>query len=345
MFQQQPRRVDPKLWQSCAGDSIKIPKLHSKVYYFPLGHLEHANPSPNTQSLFLINHYRSFIPCIISAVDLLADPHTDEVFAKMLLTPITEGTIEPPDVLHEDQENNVEVVSSFKTLTRSDASNGGGFSVLRECADKIFPPLDLNAKPAPVQQLFFTDVHGEEWKFRHIFSGFPLRNLITTGWSKFVDKKKLVVGDSLVFLKNSAGRIFVGIRRKFDASRSGKTTEKAVMEAVELAEKNKAFEVVYYPTVGVGDNFVVDAKVVEDAMKVNWNCGMRVKLPLKNDDSSKRTLIGTISNLYNPSNRPWRMLEVISFLYSLNSLVFPQLLYIIFHKKRKKKKRYMICFT
>jgi hypothetical protein len=132
-----------------------------------------------------------------------------------------------------------------------------------------------------------------------------------------VDKKKLVVGDSLVFIKNSAGRIFVGIRRKFDASRSGKIKEKAVMEAVELAEKNKAFEVVYYPTVGDGDNFVVDAKVVENAMKINWNCGMRIKRYLKNDDSSKRTLFGTISNLYAPSNRPWRMLQVIFFLYSL----------------------------
>ncbi|GAU36661.1 hypothetical protein TSUD_213160 [Trifolium subterraneum] len=242
MSHQELHPVDPKLWQSCAGDSIKIPKLHSKVYYFPL----------------------------------------------------------------EDQENNVEVVSSFKTLTRSDSNNGGAFSVPRGCANKIFPPLDLKAKPAPFQELSCTDVHGEVWKFRHIYSGAPQRHLITSGWSKFVDKKKLVVGDSLVFLKNSTGRIFIGIRRKLDASRSGKIKEKAVIEAAELAEKNKAFEIVYYPTVGDGDNFVVDANVVEDAMKINWNCGMRVKLPLKNDVSSK----GTISNLYASSNHPWRMLQV-----------------------------------
>ncbi|XP_045831045.1 auxin response factor 17-like [Trifolium pratense] len=304
MSQPQPCRVDPKLWQSCAGDSIKIPKLHSKVYYFPQGHLEHSNPSPSTQSLSLINGYRPFIPCIISAIDLLADPHTDEVFAKLLLTPVADGTIEPPDVPYEDQENNVQVVSSFKTLTRSDANNGGAFSVPCGCAIKIFPPLDLKAKPAPFQELSFTDVHGEVWKFRHIYTGTPQRHLITSGWSKFVDKKKLVVGDSLIFLKNSAGRIFIGIRRKFDISRSRRITEKAVTEAAELADKNKAFEVVYYPTAR-GDNFVVDANVVEDAMKINWNCGMRVKFPLNNDSSK-----GTISNLPAPSNRPWRMLQV-----------------------------------
>jgi hypothetical protein len=85
--------------------------------------------------------------------------------------------------------------------------------------------------------------------------------------------------------------------------------ELAVMEAVKLAEKNEAFEVVYYPT--TGDNFVVDAKVVEDAMKINWNCGMRVKSSLKNDlDSSIKLQHGTITNLCAPSNRPWRMLQV-----------------------------------
>jgi len=316
----QPTRVKPKIWRCCAGHSVKIPKLHSKVYYFPQGHLEHACPnSPNTETLSLLDGHRPFNPCIVSAVDYLADPHTDEVFIKLLLTPITDGCVhEPPTEVREDEPKGDELVSSGKTLTLSDANNGGAFSVPRSCATSIFPPLDLETKQ-PTQELPITDLHGKVWEFRHVFRGTPLRHLITTNWSKFVDTKKLVCGDSVIFMKKkSSGDIFVGIRRdtKFGAA---KITKNSVMEAVELANKNIAFEVVYYPTVEGFCDFVVDAKVVEDAMKINWNCGMRIKFSLKNEDSSKRWSVfkGTISALSAP-NRPWRMLEV--FIYKLDDL-------------------------
>jgi hypothetical protein len=58
---------------------------------------------------------------------------------------------------------------------------------------------------------------------------------------------------------------------------------------------------------------VVDAKVVEDAMKINWNCGMRVKRSLKNDldlDSTIELRHGSITHISAHSNRPWRMLQV-----------------------------------
>jgi hypothetical protein len=309
---QQPSRVVSKIWQSCAGDAVKIPKLRSKVYYFPLGHLEHANPTPNTESLSLINSYRPFIPCIISSVDLLADPKTDEVFTKLFLTPVIDGsTVEPPPEVHDD-DGGGNVVYLGKTLTQSDAKNGGAFSVPTECAKMIFPPLDLNAE-LPRQELSITDIHGAIWEFRHVYRGNPKRNMFTHNWSPFVDKKKLVGGDSLVFMKNSAGNIYVGIRRvkKFGSAAVMQKKELVVMEAAKLAEKNEAFEVVYYPT--AGDNFVVDAKVVEDAMKINWNCGMRVKRSLKNDldlDSTIELQHGSITNISAHSNRPWRMLQV-----------------------------------
>ncbi|KAI4994979.1 hypothetical protein ZWY2020_034882 [Hordeum vulgare] len=40
----------------------------------------------------------------------------------------------------------------------------------------------------------------DEFKFRHIYRGTPLRHLLTTGWSNFVNEKKLLAGDSIVFL-------------------------------------------------------------------------------------------------------------------------------------------------
>lgn len=117
----------------------------------------------------------------------------------------------------------------------------------------------------------------------------------------------------LFSLKTQLGRysLELGICRK-----SGKVTEKAVMDAVELAVKNMAFEVLYYPRANWFD-FVVDANVVDDAMKISWTSGIQVKLPLKKEESSNSKMRlfqpqGTISDVSNaPSNVPnWRMLQV-----------------------------------
>jgi len=235
MSPQQPIRVDPKIWQCCAGAAVKIPKLHSHVSYFPLGHLEHVSPSPNPSTLSLLDRSCQFIPCTVSVVNLLADPCTDEVFVKLLLTPVTNNCVHQPLEVRGDQHDGVEVVSSGKTLTPSDANNGGAFSVPSECAKLIFPPLDLQAEK-PSQELSITDIHGKEWKLRHVYRGTPLRHLITTNWSEFVEEKKLIGGDSLVFMKKSTRTgtetISVGIRRqKFGAAT--KITENSVTEAVE----------------------------------------------------------------------------------------------------------------
>ncbi|BFG31851.1 hypothetical protein CerSpe_181250 [Prunus speciosa] len=39
------RPIDPKIWRTCAGNSVQIPILHSRVYYFPQGHLEQYSSS------------------------------------------------------------------------------------------------------------------------------------------------------------------------------------------------------------------------------------------------------------------------------------------------------------
>lgn len=125
--------VKPKIWQQCAGSGVKIPNIHSKVYYFPTGHLEHACSFPNAP--ILVGNPPS-IPCIISAVDLLADPHTDEVFAKLLPTPVTvNGNVqEPPLEVLDQEDNGDEVVSFVKILAQYDSNNGGrAFNVIRQC--------------------------------------------------------------------------------------------------------------------------------------------------------------------------------------------------------------------
>nr|GEZ25012.1 hypothetical protein [Tanacetum cinerariifolium] len=43
--------------------------------------------------------------------------------------------------------------------------------------------------------------NGEIWKFRHSLRGTPITHLLTTGWSSYVNQKKLVSGDSIVFVR------------------------------------------------------------------------------------------------------------------------------------------------
>ncbi|KAL5063538.1 hypothetical protein RYX36_025275 [Vicia faba] len=289
--QQQFCNVDPTIWLEFARDSVTIPKLHSKVYYFPIGHLEQCPKTPSTQAPSLSS---PFIICTISSVDLLADPETDQIFAKLLLTPVIDATVVPLEVINEE-DNGDHVVSCAKTLTISDANNGGAFSVPKACAKLIFLQLDLTTSLSS-QELSVTDVFDVVWTFSHVYRGNPK-------WSAFVDKKQLIGGDTLVFIKNSAEEIFVGIRRKNMSGAPNKITDQAVINALELAVKNTPFEVLCYPTVD-GFDFVVEDKVYEDAMKIDWKTGMRVTHKVKGCS----TFHGTIYAISH--SHPWHMLEV-----------------------------------
>ncbi|KAK7843922.1 auxin response factor 16 [Quercus suber] len=209
------KSLDPQLWHACAGGMVQMPQVNSKVFYFPQGHAEHAQVHVDFSSLPRIP---ALILCRVGAVKFLADPETDEVFSKIRLIPLGNRNIgeldfEDDGVVGANGSENPEKPASFaKTLTQSDANNGGGFSVPRYCAETIFPRLDYTADP-PVQTVIAKDVHGEVWKFRHIYRGTPRRHLLTTGWSTFVNQKKLVAGDSIVFLRAENGDLCVGIRR------------------------------------------------------------------------------------------------------------------------------------
>ncbi|XBI93495.1 hypothetical protein VPH35_030330 [Triticum aestivum] len=207
-----PRSVDSQLWLACAGSMCTVPPVGAAVYYFPQGHAEQAAGAVDLSAA----RVPAFLPCRVSAVRFMADPHSDEVFAKIRLVPLRQGdpAVDVGDAAAEGraQDDRPKPASFAKTLTQSDANNGGGFSVPRFCAETIFPPLDYSSEP-PVQNIFVKDVHGDEFKFRHIYRGTPRRHLLTTGWSNFVNQKKLLAGDSIVFLRSEGGDVHVGIRR------------------------------------------------------------------------------------------------------------------------------------
>lgn len=350
MMNEAEKSLDPQLWLACAGGMAQIPTLNSRVYYFPQGHFEHAGKKFDFGKISRIS---PLIPCRVSSIKYMADSENDEVYAKIRLFPLggNEVDVDVDDecgLLGIDKNEERDKPNSFaKTLTQSDANNGGGFSVPRYCAETIFPRLDYSAEP-PVQTILAKDVHGEVWKFRHIYRGTPRRHLLTTGWSNFVNRKKLIAGDSVVFLRAENGELCIGVRRakigiggRNDAScgwnvgfsvfssengnlsnknltngnERGNVRAESVIEAISLAALGRPFEVVYYPRASTPE-FVVRASVVTASMKVQWCPGMRFKMAFDTEDSSRISwFMGTISSIQFDDpiqwpNSPWRLLQV-----------------------------------
>ncbi|CAK8573169.1 unnamed protein product [Lathyrus sativus] len=324
--------LDSQLWHACAGAMVQMPPLNTKVFYFPQGHAEHAHGKVD----FTKTRVPPLILCRISAMKYMADPDTDEVYVKMRLTPLRENELDLDQdcFLGNNGVEGQEKPASFaKTLTQSDANNGGGFSVPRYCAETIFPRLDYSAEP-PVQTIIAKDMHGQCWKFRHIYRGTPRRHLLTTGWSNFVNHKKLVAGDSIVFLRAENGDLCVGIRRAKKGGIGGgtdqfsnssgnwnrvsplfgggflggnentksdslirKVASESVVEAVNCAVNGRSFEVVYYPRASTPE-FCVKVSSVKSAMQIQWCSGMRFKMPFETEDSSRISwFMGTISSV------------------------------------------------
>uniref|UniRef100_A0A1S4DPF2 Auxin response factor n=1 Tax=Nicotiana tabacum TaxID=4097 RepID=A0A1S4DPF2_TOBAC len=340
-MEEEDKWLDSKFWHACAGNMVELPAVNSIVFYFPQGHAEHACGNVEFRSEIRIP---SYIPCRVSGIKYMADQENDEVFAKIRMTPVSSNEVENVDdgvVAKSGLDNDQEKPTSFaKTLTQSDANNGGGFSVPRYCADTIFPRLDYSADP-PVQTLLAKDVHGKTWKFRHIYRGTPRRHLLTTGWTTFVNSKKLVAGDSIVFLRAENGDVCVGIRRvkkgiadEHDTSfvapyggfsaflrhdenklmKRGKVKVESVIEAANLAASGQPFEVTFYPRASTPE-FFVKASRVEAALQVRWCSGMRFKMAFENEDSTMSWFMGTICSVQvaDPirwTDSPWRLLQV-----------------------------------
>ncbi|AES97153.1 putative DNA-binding pseudobarrel domain-containing protein [Medicago truncatula] len=119
-------------------------------------------PPMITFTPLILQRFRPFTIRIISAVDLLAKPHTDEVFAKLLHTPITNNTHvcvqDPHDVPNCNDHVRDEVIGLFTRILAPTNVSNRTFYIPRSCAENIFPPLGMEAS----QHLFIADVHGED---------------------------------------------------------------------------------------------------------------------------------------------------------------------------------------
>ncbi|KAF2300574.1 hypothetical protein GH714_014083 [Hevea brasiliensis] len=194
--------------------------------------------------------------------------------------------------------------------------------------DEVYTQLTLLPQPEdykqqrPSQELVAKDLHGVEWRFRHIYRGQPRRHLLTTGWSIFVSQKNLVSGDAVLFLRGENGELRLGIRRAVrprnglpDSAIGKQNSYPSILSLVANAiSTNKMFNVLYSPRASNAEFVVPYKKYMKSIM--NPVCiGTRFKMRFEMDDSPERRCSGVITEIsdldpYRWPNSKWRCLMV-----------------------------------
>ncbi|KAM3359539.1 auxin response factor 2B isoform X1 [Capsicum galapagoense] len=303
-----------ELWRACAGPLVTVPRERELVFYFPQGHIEQVEASTNQASDQQMPVYNlpSKILCRVMNVLLKAETDTDEVYAQVTLMPepnqdenavMKEPMPSPPPRFH--------VHSFCKTLTASDTSTHGGFSVLRRHADECLPPLDMSRQP-PTQELVAKDLHTNEWCFRHIFRGQPRRHLLQSGWSVFVSSKRLVAGDAFIFLRGENGELRVGVRRAMrqqgnspSSVISSHSMHLGVLATAWHAIQTKTMFTVYYKPRTSPAEFIVPYDQYMESLKNNYSIGMRFKMRFEGEEAPEQRFTGTIIGIEKAEPKSW----------------------------------------
>ncbi|KAK8683121.1 hypothetical protein V6N13_039188 [Hibiscus sabdariffa] len=320
------KSINPELWQACAGPLVNLPAAGTHVVYFPQGHSEQVAASMKKDVDAQVPNYPklpSKLLCLLHDVKLHADPETDEVYAQMTLQPVS--SFDKEALLRSDlslKSNKPQPEFFCKTLTASDTSTHGGFSVPRRAAEKIFPPLDFSMQP-PAQELVARDLHENVWNFRHIYRGQPKRHLLTTGWSLFVSGKRLFAGDSVLFIRDERQQLLLGIRR---ANRQPTNLSSSVLSsdsmhigilaaAAHAAANNSPFTVFYNPRASPSEFVIPLAKYYKAVSNNQISPGMRFRMMFETEDSGTRRYMGTVTGISDIDpvrwkNSQWRNLQV-----------------------------------
>ncbi|EEF50110.1 transcription factor, putative [Ricinus communis] len=312
-----------ELWHACAGPLVTVPRQGELVFYFPQGHIEQVEASTNQAADEQMPAYDlpGKILCRVVNVQLKAEPDTDEVFAQITLLPQSEQDENLVEKKALPAPTRPRVHSFCKTLTASDTSTHGGFSVLRRHADECLPPLDMSLQP-PAQELVAKDLLGNEWRFRHIFRGQPRRHLLQSGWSLFVSAKKLVAGDAFIFLRGETGELRVGVRRAMRQScnvpssfMSSHSMHIGILATAWHAVSTGTMFTVYYKPRTSPAEFIIPMDKYMESVKNNFTIGMRFKMRFEAEEAPEQRFLGTVIGVEHadpkrwPTSR-WRCLKV-----------------------------------
>ncbi|XP_076890600.1 auxin response factor 19-like [Bidens hawaiensis] len=302
------------LWHACAGPLVSLPPVGSLVVYFPQGHSEQVAVSmkKDTQNIPNYPNLPSKLICMLHNVVLHADAETDEVYAQMTLQHVNKYDQEALLMSDMGQQSKQPAEFFCKTLTASDTSTHGGFSVPRRAAKKIFPPLDFSMQP-PAQELVARDLHNQTWTFRHIYRGQPKRHQLTTGWSAFVSSKRLCTGDSVLFIRDEKSQLMLGIRR---ANRQQPALSSSVISsdsmhigilaaAAHAAANSRPFTIFFNPRASPAE-FVIPLAKYNKAMYTQVSSGMRFRMMFETEESGVRRYMGTITGIIDLDPARWK---------------------------------------
>ncbi|CAH8387732.1 unnamed protein product [Eruca vesicaria subsp. sativa] len=313
-----------ELWHACAGPLVTVPRRDDRVFYFPQGHIEQVEASTNqaAEKQMPLYDLPPKILCRVINVDLKAEVDSDEVYAQITLLPEAiqdENAIEKEAPLPPPPR--FQVHSFCKTLTASDTSTHGGFSVLRRHADECLPHLDMSRQP-PTQELVAKDLHANEWRFKHIFRGQPRRHLLQSGWSVFVSSKRLVAGDAFIFLRGENGELRVGVRRGMrqqgnvpSSVISSHSMHLGVLATARHAISTGTMFSVYYKPRTSPSEFIVPFDQYMESLKNNYSIGMRFKMRFEGEEAPEQRFTGTIVGIEDSdptrwAKSKWRSLKV-----------------------------------
>ncbi|CDP21687.1 unnamed protein product, partial [Coffea canephora] len=189
---------------------------------------------------------------------------------------------------------------------------------------------DMSQHP-PNQELVAKDLHGNEWRFRHIFRGiikafsvdFQVNHEATTFravGSVFASSKRLVAGDVFIFLRGENGELRVGVRR---TKRQQGNAPSSVMSSLSMhlgvlakawhAIQTKTMLTVYYKP----RHFIVPFDHYMESVKNSYSIGMRFKIRFEGEEAQapEQRFTGAIvgTEEADPKRWPeskWRCLKV-----------------------------------
>ncbi|TKY56640.1 Auxin response factor [Spatholobus suberectus] len=154
-------------------------------------------------------------------------------------------------------------------------------------------------------------------------AGQPKRHLLTTGWSVFVSAKRLVAGDSVLFIWNEKNQLLLGIRR---ANRPQTVMPSSVLSsdsmhigllaaAAHAAATNSCFTVFYNPRASPSEFVIPLSKYIKAVYHTRVSVGMRFRMLFETEESSVRRYMGTITGISDLDpvrwpNSHWRSVKV-----------------------------------
>ncbi|CAJ1961792.1 unnamed protein product, partial [Sphenostylis stenocarpa] len=150
----------------------------------------------------------------------------------------------------------------------------------------------------------------------------PRRHLLTTGWSAFVNKKKLVSGDAVLFLRGDDGELRLGIRRAAQLKSAGsfavptgqQLNPGTLMDVVNALSTRSAFSVCYNPRFSSSE-FIIPVHKFLKSLDCSYLVGMRFRMRFETEDAAERRFTGLIAGIsdVDPVRWPgskWRCLLV-----------------------------------